>query len=143
MFTSRLSPMQRITFKPPSIAALTLRETNCNLISTTQTFPKKELTYIIILPQQHPPLTVANNHPIDANIPQLLNADLARECAVRLIVDVLRGDADRRVGELPSERQVQRRRRDDDLCVRIARSGVEVVDNRLDGVCDSIPGCAS
>jgi hypothetical protein len=47
------------------------------------------VTYIIVLAQQHSPLTVSDNGPINLGILKLLNTQLAGKGTIRLVVDIL------------------------------------------------------
>lgn len=99
----------------------------------------RQITYVVVFPQQYPPLAVADDRPIDLGIPQLLDADLAREGTIGLVVDVLRRDGDLRVGQLAGQQQVDGRRGNDDFGVGVALGLVKVVDDGCNGVDDSIP----
>lgn len=82
---------------------------------------------------------MSDQSPVDLGILELLDAQLTGKSAIGLVVDVLRRDADRLVGQLADQREVQDRRRHDNLGGRVALGGVEVVDDGLDGVGDSVP----
>lgn len=71
---------------------------------------------MIILSQQLSPLTVSEDTPRDPTVQQLRDADLARERAIRLVEDVLRGDLDALAQILAREEQIKRGRAYDDLC---------------------------
>lgn len=128
------------------MAALTLRATNyifASQVSTVQTslvqIGDTQITYVVVFPQQHPPLAVSDDRPVDLGIPQLLDANLTREGAIGLVVDVLRRDGDLRVGQLAGQQQVDGRRGNDDFGVGVTLGLVEVVDDGCNGVDNSIP----
>lgn len=73
-------------------------------------------THSIILLQDNPPLRMADNRPRDRAILQLIDADLAREGAVRLVEDVLRRDFDALAEVLAAEEEVEAWWGDDDFC---------------------------
>ena len=59
---------------------------------------------------------MSEQRPGDIRVLQLVDADLARESAIRLVEDVLCGDFDALAEMLAGQEEVQRRRRDHDLC---------------------------
>jgi hypothetical protein len=78
-------------------------------------------------------LGVAEDGPVDLTVLELGDGDLASESTVRLVVDVLGGNLDILAESVADEREVEGRRRDNDLSVLVEVSVVEVVDNLLDG----------
>jgi hypothetical protein len=97
------------------------------------------VTYIVVLTQQHSPLAVSDQRPANLRILELLHAQLAGESAIGLVIDILGRNGDRGVGQLAREQQVDGGRGNDDLGGRITFRRVEVVDDGLDGVGDSVP----
>lgn len=61
-------------------------------------------------------LRVAEDGPVDVAVLELLNADLAREGAVGLVIDILRADLDVLPDGVADELEVDGGRGDDDLC---------------------------
>lgn len=99
----------------------------------------KSVPYVIILAQQHTTLTVSHQSPSDLGILELLNTQLTSKRAIGLVIDVLGGHADGRVGQLADKRKVQGGRRHDDFGGRVALGFVQVFDDGFDGVGDSVP----
>lgn len=94
---------------------------------------------LIALLQNHPPLTVTNESPVDLGILELVDADLTGERAIGLVEDILGRDADVLVGELAGEREVEGGRGDDDLGGGIELGGVEVANDGLDALDGAVP----
>ena len=69
----------------------------------------------------------------------MINADLTRECTIRLIEDILRRDGNLLVREAGGEKQVDGRWGDDDLCVGVEFGAVEVGDDFFGGLGGSVP----
>lgn len=95
--------------------------------------------YLIRLLEDHSALAVSKDGPVDVQILELLDADFTSVCTVGLVVDVLSSNTELLVGELASERQVEGRRRDDDLRVGVEVGGIEVVDDGGDTVRNTVP----
>ena len=146
--------MQKMTERPPSIAALTLRAMNFgSSVSWSDSmsgsfFDKRDLarfidcgaTYIVGLFQNHTALAVANDNPVDLGILELLDTDLTSEGTIGLVENVLGSDADLGVGKATGEGEVQGGRGDDDLGVGVEISGVEVLHDVGDGLSNTVPG---
>lgn len=82
---------------------------------------------------------MSDNGPVNLGILELLHAQFTGESTVGLIVDILGCDRDRRVGEFAGECEVDGGRGNDDLSGGIALGIVDVGDDGLDGVSDSVP----
>jgi hypothetical protein len=82
---------------------------------------------------------VSHKSPINLCILELLNAQFTSESTVGLVVDILSGNGDRRVGEFAGECEVDGGRGNDDLSGGVALGVVDVGDDGLDGVGDSVP----
>lgn len=83
---------------------------------------------------------MSNESPVDVGVLELINANLSGESAIGLVEDILSSNAELLVGELAGEGEVEGRRRDDDLGGGIELSGVEVVNDGLDGLSRAVPG---
>lgn len=70
---------------------------------------------LVALAEDRSSLRVAEDGPVDAAVLEVLDRDLAGEGAVRLVVDVLGGDADVLLGLLTDEEEVEGRRGNDGL----------------------------
>ena len=95
--------------------------------------------YIIRLLQDHSALAVADDHPVNLGIAELLDADLAGESTVRLVVDVLGSDANLGVGELAGQSEVDGGRRDDDLSAVVKLGGIQVLHDFGDALSNTVP----
>lgn len=82
---------------------------------------------------------MSNKSPINLRVLELLHAQFTSESAAGLVVDVLGRDGDRRVGEFAGECEVDGGRGNDDLGGGVALGVVNVGDDGLDGVGDSVP----
>ena len=147
--------MQKMTERPPSMAALVLREMNYHKRRSVSLVadrfqcvpavlgPKREepetLTYLVGLLEDDTALTVTNDNPVNLGILQLLNADLASEGTIGLVENVLGSNADLGVGQAAGEGEVERRGRDDDLSVRVEVGRVEVVHDAGDALSNTVP----
>lgn len=96
-------------------------------------------TYVIILLQNHPTLTMSHNRPVDFRIPELFHAQLARERAVGLVKHVLRGHPDLWVCQAARQQEVEGWRGDHDFGVGVKLGGVEVGDDAADGFGGAVP----
>lgn len=96
-------------------------------------------TYLVRLLQDHSALGVADDSPVNLVIAELLNADLASESTVGLVVDVLGSNTDLRVGKLAGQSEVDGGGRDDDLGGVVELGGIEVVHDVSDALSNTIP----
>jgi hypothetical protein len=147
--------MQKMTERPPSMAALVLRAMNCSeklvsigylwrLLGVVEwcvvQYPQLAgCTYLVSLLQDDTALAVANDNPVNLGVLQLLNADLAGESTVGLVEDVLGSNADLGVGQAAGESEVEGGGRDDDLGGRVELGGVEVVHDAGDALSNTVP----
>lgn len=97
------------------------------------------MTYLVRLLQDHSPLAVADDNPVDLGIAKMLDADLTGESSIGLVVDVLGGNADLGVGQVARQGEVQCGRRDDDLGRRIELRGIEVLHDGGDAFRNTVP----
>lgn len=84
-------------------------------------------------------LGVAEDGPVDVEVLELLDGDLAGVGAVGLVEDVLGGDLDVVLDALADEGEVEGGRGDDNLNVGVEGGVVQVVDNLLDGRAGPVP----
>lgn len=84
-------------------------------------------------------LAVAQQRPGDVGVLELADGDFAREGAVGLVEDVLRGDFEAWAQVLASQEEVEGRGCEDDFDFLVDFGVVEVLDDALDGVDVSIP----
>jgi len=113
-----------------SVDHVTLLLIRLPLVPLSQSmFTCNSATHGIILPQQHPPLTMPQHTPRNPTVHQLLHTNLARERPIRLIKHILRRHLDALPEVLAAEQQVKRRRGDDDFDGRVGFGGREVRDN--------------
>lgn len=145
--------MQKMTERPPSMAALVLRAMNYSVdyqfyaqfgefrsqLIALARYIDRGFPYLIGLLQDDTALAVANDNPVDVGVGKLLNGDLTGEGTVGLVEDVLGGNTDLGVGELAGQSEVQSRRRDDDLGVGVELGGVEVLDDAGDALLHTVP----
>lgn len=82
---------------------------------------------------------MSHNSPVNLGILELLHTQFTGKSAVGLVVDVLRRHRNRRVGEFAGECEVDGGRGDDDLGGGVTLGVVDVGDDGLDGVGDSVP----
>lgn len=83
---------------------------------------------------------MTNKSPVDVDVLELVNANLASESAIGLVEDILSSNAELLVGELAGEGEVEGRRGDDDLSGGVELSGVEIVNDGLDALNRAVPG---
>lgn len=83
---------------------------------------------------------MSHERPRHFGVIQLLDAQLARERTVGLVVNVLRRHADLLVRQAACEQEVEGWRGDDDFGVGVEVGGVEVGDDVGDGLGGSVPG---
>lgn len=98
-----------------------------------------DVIYLVRLLQDHSPLAVADDNPVDLGIAKLLDADLTGESTIGLVVDVLGGDTDLGVGQAAGQGKVQRGGRDDDLGRGIELRGIEVLHDGGDAFRNTVP----
>ena len=111
--------MQRMTPRPSDRAAEVLRATNCKA-SVKGPSNQQVSAHVVSFVKNGPPLAVAGEHPCDAGVGELASRDLAGECAVGAIEDILGCDLDALAQVFPAEQQVQSRRSNDNLFKRLA-----------------------
>lgn len=136
--------MQKMTLRPPSTEALTLRAMNYSRNQYIWSFPScQELpmqrTYLVRLLQDNPALTVSNDGPVDLGIPELLNTNFTSESTVGLVEDILSSNTNLLIGDLAGKGQVESGRGDDNLSGGVELSRVEVVDDGGDTVSTTVP----
>lgn len=95
--------------------------------------------YLVRLLQDHSALAVADDSPVNLVITELLNADLAGESTVGLVVDVLGSNTDLGVGKLAGQSEVDGGGRDDDLSGVVELGGIEVVHDVSDALSNTVP----
>lgn len=95
--------------------------------------------YLISLLQDHSALAVADDSPVNLGIAELLNANLAGESTVGLVVDILGSNTDLGVGELAGQSEVDGGGGDDDLGAVIELGGVEVLHDVGDALSNTVP----
>ena len=140
--------MQKMTERPPSTAALTLRAMNCCI---EDQFPVRCFrarhpgsvdgfcAYLVGLLQDDTTLAVTNHNPVNLGILELLNADLASESTIGLVEDILSGNANLRIGQAAGECEVQGWRGDDDLGGGVKAGLVEVLHDVGDALRNTVP----
>lgn len=83
---------------------------------------------------------MTNQSPPNLSIPELLNTNLTGVGTVRLVIDVLGGDADSVIGQFTGQQEVDGGRGDDDLGLRVELGVVEVVDDGFGALDGTVPG---
>lgn len=82
---------------------------------------------------------MSDQSPLDVEVVQMLDADLAGEGAVGSVKDILCGNADAVAGGLANQLQVERRRRDDNLHGRVELCRVQVLDELPETLASPVP----
>lgn len=165
LLTSSVSPQHSMTPNPPANAAFALLAMNyiqpssCQHDSFSHSNPccapaihrlrpspsraflagRDRSSYIVLLPENHPPLTVSAQRPPNLAVAQLLRADLPRKGPVGLVEDVLAAHFDFVLEVFADEEEEEARRGDDDFGFGVEWGGVDVVHYVCDRLDRAIP----